>query len=49
MNTFHLQYVVDEHHIPQAVILPVAEWDRIVEELIEILRTAQRQLAKIAK
>jgi PHD/YefM family antitoxin component YafN of YafNO toxin-antitoxin module len=36
MPTFHPQYVVDENQRPQAVILPVAEWERIVEELDEL-------------
>jgi hypothetical protein len=36
MATFHPQYVVDEKQQPQAVILPVAERDRIVEELDEL-------------
>ena len=33
MATFHPQYVVDEKQQPQAVILPVAEWEQIIEEL----------------
>jgi len=31
-----LQYVVDEQQHPQAVLLPLAEWERIVEELEEL-------------
>jgi PHD/YefM family antitoxin component YafN of YafNO toxin-antitoxin module len=33
MLTIHPQYVVDENQRPQAVLLPLAEWERIVEEL----------------
>lgn len=36
MATFHPQYVVDENQRPQAVILPVAEWECIVEQLDEL-------------
>ncbi len=36
MVTIHPQYVVDENQRPQAVLLPVAEWERIVEELDEL-------------
>jgi PHD/YefM family antitoxin component YafN of YafNO toxin-antitoxin module len=36
MPTFHPQYVIDENHQPKAVILPVTEWEQIVEELDEL-------------
>ena len=36
MVTIHPQYVVDEKQRPQAVLLPVAEWERIIEELEEL-------------
>jgi PHD/YefM family antitoxin component YafN of YafNO toxin-antitoxin module len=36
MVTIHPQYVVDAQQRPQAVLLPVAEWERIVEELDEL-------------
>jgi len=36
MLPLHPQYVVDENQRPQAVLLPVAEWERIVEELDEL-------------
>jgi PHD/YefM family antitoxin component YafN of YafNO toxin-antitoxin module len=36
MPTFHPQYVVDENQHPKAVILPVAEWEHIVEQLDEL-------------
>jgi hypothetical protein len=32
----HLQYVVDEKQQPQAVLVPLAEWERIVEDLDEL-------------
>lgn len=35
MPLFHPQYV-DENQHPKAVILPVAEWEQIVEELDEL-------------
>ena len=36
MLTIHPQYVVDENQRPQAVLLPLAEWERIVEELDDL-------------
>ena len=36
MVLVRLQYVVDEQQHPQAVLLPLAEWERIVEELEEL-------------
>ena len=36
MVTVHLQYVVDENQQRKAVLLPLAEWKRIVEELEEL-------------
>jgi PHD/YefM family antitoxin component YafN of YafNO toxin-antitoxin module len=36
MITIHLKYVVDENQRPQAVLVPVAEWEQIVEELDEL-------------
>jgi hypothetical protein len=33
MLPLHPQYVVDKDQRPQAVLLPVAEWQQIVEEL----------------
>jgi PHD/YefM family antitoxin component YafN of YafNO toxin-antitoxin module len=35
MIPVHPQFVVDENQRPQAVLLPVSEWERIVEELDE--------------
>ena len=32
----HPQYVVDENQRPQAVLLPVGEWEQIVEALDEL-------------
>jgi PHD/YefM family antitoxin component YafN of YafNO toxin-antitoxin module len=32
----HPQYVVDEKQHRQAVLVPVAEWEQIVEELEEL-------------
>jgi hypothetical protein len=36
MVTIHPQFVIDENQRRQAVILPVAEWERVVEELEEL-------------
>ena len=36
MVRLHPQYVVDEEQHRKAVLLPVADWDRIVEELEEL-------------
>ena len=36
MVTVHPEYVVDEKQQRKAVLLPVAEWERIVEELEEL-------------
>jgi hypothetical protein len=36
VDTVHLQYVIDENQRRQAVLLPLAEWERIVEELDEL-------------
>jgi hypothetical protein len=36
MFPIHPQYLVDENQRPQAVLLPVSEWEQIVEELNEL-------------
>ena len=36
MITLHPEYVVDENQHRKAVLLPVAEWKRIVDELEEL-------------
>ena len=36
MVTVHPEYLVDEHQHRKAVLLPVAEWERIVEELEDL-------------
>ncbi|NCC62147.1 MAG: hypothetical protein EOM12_14670 [Verrucomicrobiae bacterium] len=36
MVTIHPEYVVDEQQHRKAVLLPVAEWESIVEELEEL-------------
>jgi len=36
MTAFHPQYVVDEKSQRQAVIVSVAEWEQILEELEEL-------------
>ena len=36
MLTVHPQYVVDKDQNRKAVLLPVAEWEKIVEELEEL-------------
>ncbi len=36
MDALHPQFVVDETQTPRAVLLPVVEWERVVEELEEL-------------
>jgi len=36
MTTIHPEYVVDENRQPRAVLLPLAEWEHIIEELEEL-------------
>jgi PHD/YefM family antitoxin component YafN of YafNO toxin-antitoxin module len=36
MVSVHPQYVVDENEHRQAVILPLAEWEEVIEELEEL-------------
>jgi PHD/YefM family antitoxin component YafN of YafNO toxin-antitoxin module len=36
MTTVHPRYIVDARKRPQAVVLPVKEWRRIVEDLEEL-------------
>lgn len=36
MVTVHPEYVVDEKQNRKSVILPLAEWERVVEELEEL-------------
>ncbi len=36
MVTVHPEYVVDEKQNRKSVILPVAEWERVVEDLEEL-------------
>ena len=36
MVTIHPKYLVDEKQRRKAVVLPVAEWERILEELEEL-------------
>jgi PHD/YefM family antitoxin component YafN of YafNO toxin-antitoxin module len=36
MIPLHPQYVIDEQEQRKAVILPVAEWEKIIEELDEL-------------
>jgi hypothetical protein len=36
MLTLHPEYVVDEHQRRKAVLLPLAEWDRILEDLEDL-------------
>jgi PHD/YefM family antitoxin component YafN of YafNO toxin-antitoxin module len=46
MNALHPQYVVDENQIPQAVLLPMTEWEQVVEELEELDDIRAFDLAK---
>ncbi|MBX7245141.1 MAG: hypothetical protein K1X53_06560 [Candidatus Sumerlaeaceae bacterium] len=34
--TLHPQYIVDENQQPKSVVLPVSEWDAVLEELEEL-------------
>ncbi len=36
MVTVHPQYVIDQDQKPKAVLLPLAEWERIIEDLEEL-------------
>ena len=36
MITIHPKYVIDENDQKSAVLLPVAEWERVVEDLEEL-------------
>lgn len=36
MITLHPEYVVDEQQRRKAVLLPLAEWDRIIEDLEDL-------------
>lgn len=36
MVTVHPQYLVDENRQPKAVLLPLDEWEHVVEELEEL-------------
>jgi len=36
MFTVHPEFIFDDNRQPRAVILPMAEWERIVEELDEL-------------
>jgi PHD/YefM family antitoxin component YafN of YafNO toxin-antitoxin module len=46
MDALHPQYVVDENQTPKAVLLPVAEWEQVVEELEELDDIRAFDLAK---
>ena len=36
MNSFHEQSLVDEHGSRNAIVLPLADWRRVLEELEEL-------------
>ena len=36
MNDFHEQYLVDEHGSRNAIVLPLADWHRVLEDLEEL-------------
>jgi PHD/YefM family antitoxin component YafN of YafNO toxin-antitoxin module len=46
MNSFHEQYVVDEHGNRSAVLLPLADWKRVLEDLEELDDTREYDEAK---
>ncbi len=36
MVTIHPEYVVDKDKHPKAVLLPISEWEQVIEELEEL-------------
>jgi hypothetical protein len=46
MNALHPQYVVDENRAPTAILLPLPEWERVVEDLEELDDIRAFDLAK---
>jgi PHD/YefM family antitoxin component YafN of YafNO toxin-antitoxin module len=46
MTNFHEQYVVDEHGNRSAVLVPLADWQRVLEDLEEIDDTREYDEAK---
>ena len=36
MVTIHPEYVVDKNKHPKAVLLPISEWEQVMEELEEL-------------
>jgi PHD/YefM family antitoxin component YafN of YafNO toxin-antitoxin module len=36
MVTIHPEYVVDKDKHPRAVLLPISEWEKVMEELEEL-------------
>ena len=48
MITFHPEYVIDENKRKKAVILPVEEWERLMEDLEELedIRAYDKATAK---
>jgi hypothetical protein len=46
MNALHPQYVVDENRTPTAVLLPIPEWEQVVEDLEELDDIRAFDLAK---
>ena len=46
MDALHPQYVIDENQTPRAVLLPVAEWEQVVEKLEELDDIRAFDLAK---
>ena len=46
MNALHPQFVVDENQTPTAVLLPIPEWQQVVEDLEELDEIRAFDLAK---
>jgi PHD/YefM family antitoxin component YafN of YafNO toxin-antitoxin module len=46
MTALHPQFVIDENQTPKAVLLPVAEWEQVVEDLEELDDIRAFDLAK---
>ncbi|MBM3494435.1 MAG: hypothetical protein FJX72_08970 [Armatimonadetes bacterium] len=47
MSVDSVQYVVDAAHRPTAVLVPLAEWERVVEQLEELADIRAYDAAKL--
>ena len=46
MNALHPQFVIDENQNPTAILLPIPEWEQVVEDLEELDDIRAFDLAK---